>query len=268
MRARPGRAASALFRARAKGERSMTRSLVQKAVRAAVLVAAVVSSGCAEEREPINRVQANALQKSYFVGKLGNPDDDPEFYASGTVIDVPYGTDSLGVFPGLVGGVKRAKFEILEDVLNVRMTYEEIDGVDGHGSRTTNNGRVIAAYAIDSHFDIRRGYNSSTGEELNVVEENTSDRPWYDREYMRVNWSTNLITSSTWWDPISQQAAFGDTIDAEPLAYYVDDPNHPDAPHFAAQEGYFDITNRMSDAQRVRLPRQHRHRGHVPVGQL
>ena len=55
--------------------------------------------GCAEERAPINRVQANALAKSFFVGgDLKSAQDDPEFYMRGTVIDVGYGAQQEGLF--------------------------------------------------------------------------------------------------------------------------------------------------------------------------
>ncbi len=209
-------------------------------VLAAWLPLATLVFGCAEEREPINRVQANALAKSFYVGEVGNPSDDPEFYTAATVIDVPYGADQGSVFPGLVGSLFRIKWEVTEDYLNARLTYENIDGVDGHGARKTNNGKVIASYSIVGHFDIRHGYNPSTGEENNVIEENTSDRPWYEREYFRVDWSTNHIATSQLWDPLSD-----DGFDVEPLAYYISEPSHPDAPHFEVPEGYFDVTNKV-----------------------
>ena len=212
------------------------------------LIAAFAATqlGCAEEREPINRVQANALSKAFFVGDdIQGTEDDPEFYSAAMVTDVPYGTDSAQVFPGLTGGVKRVKWEITEDFLNARQTYEDIDGVDGHGSRTTNNGKVIASYSISSHFDIKRAYNPATGEEQNIIEENSSDSPWYERKYFRVDWSTNHVTSSFNWDPLSLYTALSDGATVEPLAYYVSDPDHPDAPHFEAEDGYFDITNKV-----------------------
>ncbi|MCC6216635.1 MAG: hypothetical protein IT376_17370 [Polyangiaceae bacterium] len=211
-----------------------------------VAASLALGAGCAEEREPISQVQPNALDKSFFVGAdLADPADDHEFYTAATVIDVPYGEDNAGLFPGGTGGLRRVKFEILEDVINVRMTYEEIEGVDGHGNATTNNGRVIASYPITSHFDIKRAYNSSTGEEINVITENSSDRPWYQRRFMRVDWSTNLVTSSMHWDPIAQESAFGSSLDVEPLAYNISDPNHADAPLFDLETHYFDVTNRL-----------------------
>lgn len=213
---------------------------------APLALAAFANAGCAEERPPINRVQPNALQKSFFVGSsLADPADDPEFYAAATVVDTPYGVNH-GLFSGQAGGLKRLKWEILEDQLVARATYETYDGVDGRGSRRTNDGQVIAAFPVLSHFDVQREYNPSTGEELNVVGENTSDRPWYEREFVRIDWSRNLITSSIWWDPLAQSTQFeGANYGVEPLAYYVNDPTNPDAPRFAGTEGYFDITQKV-----------------------
>jgi hypothetical protein len=213
----------------------------------ALLTSAVVFSGggCAEEREPINKVQANALKKSFFVGEdLGNTQDDPEFYSAATVIDVPYGVNH-GLFSGLAGGLKRIKWEISETTLLGRMSHETIQDVDGRGARTTNDGQVIAAFNIEKHFDIRRSYNPSTGEELNVVEENESDRAWYQREYMRVDWSKNLISSSVFWDPMAQNELGNDSYEVEQASYSVEEPEHPDAPFFDAFTRYFDITNKL-----------------------
>jgi len=40
---------------------------------------------------------------------------------------------------------------------------------------------------------VKRQYNPSTGEQTNVIYEDSSDRPWYEREYIRVDWSNNNI---------------------------------------------------------------------------
>ena len=211
-----------------------------------VLLGAALSLGCAEERDPINRVQAGALEKRFFVGeRLEDPIDDPEFYSAATLIDVPYGVDH-GLFSGMAGGLKRLKWEITEEQLVARATFESYEGVDGRGSRRTNDGQAIAAFKIVSHFDVKRDYNPSTGEELNVINENTSDSPWYERQFFRVDWSQNLITSSLWWDPLAQNNMFEDSAyDVEPLAYYVNDPENPDYTVFSAEEGYFDITQKV-----------------------
>lgn len=207
-------------------------------------------AGCAQEREPINRVQANALKKSFFVGEdLTSTADDPEFYKRDTVVDVGYGAAQDGLFTSTYAQpVSRIRWEITENALNARLSYERIKGSDNKGNqfegnvpKAANDGQIVASYRITSHFDIRRSYNPATGEELNVVEENGFDRPWYEREFFRVDWSTNMVTDAYDFDTLSMMGIYGG-INYEPMAYTVNDPSHPDAPHF--EDGYFDVTNK------------------------
>ncbi len=213
---------------------------------------AVASFGCAQERDPINRVQANALAKSFFVGQsLQDPTDDPEFYKRDTVVDVGYGAGADGLFTSTYAQpVSRIKWEIAEETINARLSYERVKGSDGKGNvfdgltpKATNDGQIVASFRIQSHFDIRRDYNPQTGEELNVVAENGSDRPWYDREYFRVDWSQNLVTDAYDFDTLSMMGIYGG-IQYEPLSYAVLDPASPDAPHFDSAQNYFDVTTK------------------------
>lgn len=208
--------------------------------------------GCAQERDPINRVQANALAKSFFVGEdLKDTSDDPEFYKRGTVIDVGYGANTMGLFTSTYAQpVSRIRWEITETHINARLAYERIKDSDGKGKqydgerlKKTNDGQIVASYRIQSHFDIRRDYNPQTGEELNIIVENASDRPWYEREYFRVDWSKNLVTSAYDFDTLAMMGIYG-SVQYEPLSYTVLDPNAEDAPHFDVDEGYFDVTNK------------------------
>jgi hypothetical protein len=208
--------------------------------------------GCAQERPAINRVQAFALQKSFFVGqKLEDPSDDPEFYMRGTVVDVGYGAGSDGLFTSTYAQpISRVKWEITESLLNARLAYERIAGSDGKGlpyngltKKPSNDGQIVASYKISSHFDIQRAYNPTTGEPLNVLEENTTDRPWFQREYFRVDWSQNLATDVFDFDTLSMMGLFG-SIQYEPIPYVITDANHPDAPRFDMDSKYFDITTK------------------------
>jgi len=204
-----------------------------------------MSIGCAEERDPINRVQATALSKHFFVGDdLSSPTDDPEFYMRNTVVDVPYGAAQDGLFTASYAQpVSRIKWEITETTLVGRQTYERVKDSDYNGARRTNKGQVVAMFAITSQFDIKRDYNPQTGEELNIVTENTTDRPWYQREYMRVDWSKNLVTDGYEVDTLSQIGVFGG-VKWDPMNYYVGDPASPDAPAFDDEDGYFDVTTK------------------------
>lgn len=224
----------------------------------AAIVGAVVggSVGCAQERDPINHVQPSALDKSFFVGaNLQDPKDDPEFYLRNTVVDVPFGAEQDGLFTASYAQpLSRMKWEIQEGYLVGRQTHEHIANTDHNGTKTTNNGQVVAMFRITSHFDVRREYNPSTGEELNVVGENTTDRPWYQRQFMRVDWSTNMVTDGYEVDTLSQLGLFGG-VKFDPMKYYESDPNSPNAPVIVPEEGYFDITSKaFATPQLVETP--------------
>jgi hypothetical protein len=208
------------------------------------------ATGCASERAPINRVQANALEKSFFVGKdLADPKDNPEFYYRPTIVDVDYGASQSQLFTASgAQSMARISFEITEDLLVARLTYERIADTSGSGTPNSpdqNSGQIVAAFKIDNHFDVKRSYNPTTGEELNVIEENSTDSPWYARQFMRVDWSQNLITSAYQLDTLAALTAFDGAFRYEPVAYSAANPADPDAPKFDAESGYFDITNKL-----------------------
>ncbi len=216
------------------------------AVRAlTVLAAASVLWACAEERPAINRVQANAQAKAFFVGNLADPKDDPEFYMHVSVVDVMFGSNSDGLITSADGqAMTRIRWEITEKALLARLRYEQVQDSDNKGLRATADGQIVAAYAIEKHFDIRHDYNATTGEETNVLVENDSDRPWYQRDQFRVDWSKNQITDAYSLDTLAQ-IGINYAVEWEPLAYYVNDPASPDAPVFSSEQGYFDITNKV-----------------------
>jgi hypothetical protein len=225
------------------------RSLTKVALLGALGLGVGQLGGCASERDPINRVQANALPKSFFLGQdLKAATDDPTFYARATVTDVGYGAAQDGVFTSTYAQpVSILKWEVSENFLIGRLAYEQIEGTDGKGKRPglsgKNEGQIAYMYRIESHFDVRRDFNAQTGEESNVVVENTQDRPWFEREQMRVDFSQNLISTAYDLDTLSMMGLYGG-VTYSPLSYYVSDPNNFDAPHFEQNQGYFDITNK------------------------
>jgi hypothetical protein len=101
----------------------------------------------------------------------------------------------------------------------------------------------VAMYPIESHFDIRAGYNPVTGETTNVIDENTTDRRWYEREYMRVDWSKNMVNDPNFFE-IWYPKAFGE-LELQPVAFFDDNPNSELASNFKELgKGYMDITSR------------------------
>ncbi len=209
------------------------------------LLGALAFGGCAEERAPINRVQPNALAKAFFVGSLTDESDDPEFYFRSTIVDVDFGTTQALLYAPIAASVSRIHWEITEDLLLARLSYDRVSNTTT-GSDIGALGVVVAAFPIESHFDIQREYNPQTGEELNIVVENTSDRPWYTRDYMRVDWSQNLVTTAYDFDILSIVPLItGDPMTYEPVSYFVEDPKSPDAPVFSREDHYFDVTNKI-----------------------
>lgn len=197
------------------------------------------------ERPPISRVQANALAKEFFVGDVGNPADDPEFYMHVSVVDVMFGANSDGLITSADGQtMTRIRWEITEKSLIARLRHELVENSDKKGLKATPDGQVVAAFTIEKHFDIQTDYNPSTGEALNVIVENDADLPWYKRQFFRVDWSKNLVTDAYSLDTLSQIGILY-AVEWEPLSYYVGDPSHPDAPVFSVEEGYFDITTKV-----------------------
>jgi hypothetical protein len=214
-----------------------------------LLFAACIVCGCAEERDPINRVQAGALSKAFFIGEdFQSVDDDPEFWTQNTLVDVGWGAAQGGLFTSsYVHPTSRVRWQLTEKLLLARAAHERVEGSDAKGIASgleTQDGVIVAAFAIESHFDIRREYNPSTGEEYNVITENTVDRAWYQREYFRVDWSANLATDSYDFDTLSILGVLHG-IDYEPLSYYVADPHDEQAPFFDVAGGYFDITTKV-----------------------
>jgi hypothetical protein len=210
----------------------------------AALLSLLLMNGCAEERPPIDRVQPFALEKSFFVGDdLLSADDNPEFWAQATLVDVGYGASQSGLFTSTYAQpMSRIRWQITEDLLIARLAYERIAGSDGKGiGDKTLEGIIVAAFPIEKHFDIVNAYNSTTGEKLNILEENSSDREWYERKYIRVDFSKNQSTDNYDFDTLSLLGIYGG-VTYEPLAYYVDDPNDKDAPFFDEDNDYFDIT--------------------------
>ncbi|MEO0323683.1 MAG: zinc-dependent metalloprotease [Myxococcota bacterium] len=206
-------------------------------------------SGCLDPLPPVNRVQENVVAKSIF-------EDGGEWYFLQTVIDSPFSAPYT--FVGEQGVTEKIRWEVTEDYLIARRAYayiadSEPDGLAG----ATEVGAAIAMYAIEKHFDIRREYNPVTGEALNVIVENDFDRPWHARDYMRVDWSANLITDNGFL----VAAKLYDGIESEPVQYFVPpgigDPHaprfevvhaestEPDRWSYPANIDYIEIVNKM-----------------------
>jgi len=127
-----------------------------------------------------------------------------QWYYKNTIIGSPNTAVRARVAFG--GDLDKIRWEIQENLLVGYRTYEPVPGRDpridleksriGHTvfkDGSPYKGTPVVAYRIEKHFDRQRRYNAATGEQTNVLVEDTADRPWYQREYMRVDWSINAL---------------------------------------------------------------------------
>ncbi len=191
---------------------------------AVVLVVAAGLAGCAADLGPIDRTQHNIVKKDDILGQ--------EFYYRLTVLKAPYssaysiigdqGRLERGVFEiredhlvflrtyeWIEGSEQIAARPDTDTVLkdedgNPVTRLVCVDGANRHiGPEHCDDpieavvyvyrGAPIETFPISSHFDIVREYNPSTGEKTNVTSENSADRMWYERDYMRVDWSPGAL---------------------------------------------------------------------------
>ncbi len=190
-------------------------------------------AACATEREERSYVQEHAIKKSSL---------DGDWYYLATVIDSPY--EANWAFEGMQGELYKIKWRIEKDYLYAYRSHELVRGADYEVDRVGDEnylGEPVAAFRILSHFDIRRQYNPVNGEEYNIIEENTRDRLWYEREYMRVDWSENLIHNIEFLNFDYYVFPQGD-LEIQPVSFYVQSEYDKYAPKFLDEnhDGHMD----------------------------
>ncbi len=201
----------------------------RSALGAAIVSLVALLATCAKEREPRSFVQPNAIKRSDLEGT---------WYYVQTVTDSP--PSNGAAFVGVSSDLMKIKFDVQENTLYARRAYEQINNSEDAKARDAKGylGQPLAAWRIEGHFDVIRDYNATTGEETNKIIE-SQERPWTQREFLRVDWSKNLITD---YSGIGLQLWFSDAK-VEPVSYWESDPSHPDAIHFErATDGPFRVS--------------------------
>lgn len=209
------------------------------------LAVLMLAAGCAEERAPRSFVQPNVIKKADLAGT---------WYYLQTVTHAPPTNGSA--FEGQSSSLMKVVFDIQENHLYARRAFDWVENSDGFWRDPTHKqGAILASWPITSQFDIIRDYNSTTGEQTNKIIEST-ERPWQDREFIRVDWSQNEVTD---YVGIGIDFFFSDgQPQIQNISYWESDPNSPDALHFERSpednpdEGfkkdeaiYLDVTNKV-----------------------
>ncbi|MEE2786016.1 MAG: hypothetical protein VX589_01680 [Myxococcota bacterium] len=194
--------------------------------------------GCADPVEDIDRTQPNLIRKADLEG---------EWYMMQTVTHVP--PAAWFTFVGETSMTERIRWDIQENILVAYRSYPYIRGAESPTLNEPFDGKEnpVAAYPIISHVDVRREYNSSTGEQSNVIIENDFDRPWFERDYVRVDWSQSSITN---FEFIAPAEAITDGAYFVPEERGIADPEYRNAAVYRENDttgvmNYFDVLGRL-----------------------
>jgi len=164
-----------------------TSRVFQATVGIALLASAI---GCAGKGD-IDRSQPDKIAKAIFFNADGTP---KKFYYRWTITDVP--PTNGWAYEGTQGQMDKVTFKITQDQLIGYRAYDYAPGTENAITGGDNNTDApVMSFKITSHFDVKREYNPGTGEQTNVISENTTDRDWSEREYMRVDWTTDKLAN-------------------------------------------------------------------------
>ena len=155
-------------------------------------------AACAGQGD-IDRTQPDKVDKTIFLNLDGSP---RTFYYRKTTVGVP--PTSNYTFEGSMGDLLKVRFDILEKYIVGYRSFDYAVGSETpYTSGDNNMDAPMLMFAVTSHFDVKREYNAGTGEQTNVISENTTDRPWNERQFMRVDWSKNLVDAPPKADPMA-----------------------------------------------------------------
>jgi hypothetical protein len=182
------------------GAHSMRKLIARLSVAALLIGSALQAPGCAEPGGDIDRTQTNLVDKSVFEGEwwymrtVNDIDDDAAFAISQAGAGAPWPGAMANYDIASRSGVSgRIRWVIDENFLFAYRSHEVVFGAAEEADEDGYLGQPLAAFRIEGHVDVRREYNPVTGEPQNVISEGM-DRRWYDRQYVRVDWSVNLVT--------------------------------------------------------------------------
>src|SRR5690606_5414629 len=146
-------------------------------------------AACVQQVGDTDRTQPDAVERSIFQG-------DDEWYYRQPVVEAEHGERAGGaVFQPLEGRLHRLRWEPTEGGRLAPATVGPADGIyDGRADYEAGRYAVVAAFPIESHFDKERTHDATGGS--SIVEDDTTRR-WWERDYMRVDWSTNLVSEIT-----------------------------------------------------------------------
>lgn len=261
-----------------RGGHSMTR-IAKLTVLFTMLWALALAAGCAQSNPTIDRTQHNLVEKGSIL--FNEDGSTREWYYRATAIDAPFASaySFIGDQVNLERGVFDIQEDHLYFYRIYTFTENEYNDAprpdadmklqcaagtaycdaDGNVLDATvpcncegdyllkgepvwmDKNAPLLAFPIEDHVDVIWEYNSATGERTNVKTENTEDRMWWEREYLRVDWGANQMPSyagagfvySSWHGDLTTNPVI-----------FKDEGAHPDLePRLTPDDGYMDFVD-------------------------
>lgn len=208
---------------------------------AATLAVIAAVGACTYRNEDLNRVVDPYWSKEYFSA-------DNEWYLRSTVVDAPPEHGWISIADGDWLMLEKIRWEITEKFLIGWRTYAEAPGSENEllpGANELYRGQAVAIYPIVDHFDIRRDFDASSGEQANTIGENR-DRLWFDRAFMRVDWASNQVSTLKFHINLDEPGyCGGPCIGTGQSRFLIQAAQDPGAPkRWRFEPDYFEITTR------------------------
>jgi hypothetical protein len=205
------------------------------------VVGTIGTTGCSYRNEDINRVVDPYWSKEYFTA-------NQEWYLRSTVVDAPPEHGWISIADGDWLMLEKVRWEVTQNDLIAWRTYSAAPGAENEnvaGAGELYKGQAVAMFAITDHFDIRREFDPTTGEESNVVSENR-DRLWYDRAFIRVDWSNNKVSTFKYHMGLDEPGyCGGPCIGTGQQRFMIQAAQAPaDPKRWRFEKDYFEVTTR------------------------
>lgn len=192
------------------------------------LIAIMWLQSCASDTRLLSNSAEPSYEKSFFNSKWREQAvGAEEWYYRRTVISTPVNTKAFSLADGHFLHPDILRWEITEDYLIGWKAHAEVIGADNEfeeSIRKNYRGAPLLAFRIVEHFD----------------QESSPAHEWKEREFIKVDWSRNLI------DQVKRRDVLRSTSLADSDAFLADDSGSTGSLRAHQGQDYFDFTTRHS----------------------
>lgn len=203
-----------------------------------LLICSIIFSSCSRN-STINRVVDPYYDKAAFNPNWQQGLLSPEWYYRMTVVDTDPTSKVMSIGDGHWLHPETIRFEITENFLMGWKAGASVPGTE-LDKNSNYKGSPVVVFKILSHFDVTRNYDPVTASSGNLIIENKTDKSWYKRRFMKIDFSKNL--AQRMMRPSEEDEPQEESIDN---AYAVGQNNPANPKRSRFENGYFEVTTRQ-----------------------